>query len=144
MTDANLELQHLWLDIQHQRWQQLPRFFFSYFCYQHQYVDNKNKPCWETARQQLPSSLSASQRQGAIIEPLIPESVIVGLLKTQAKQSALCFEKMVDILEKHLHYVVISSEQKQRLSPTMPAMWYKKEPKTLLDRFEQAGIELLD
>ena len=82
MTDADIELQHLWLEVQTERWQNLPRFLFSYYCYKHNLVSKTNKVCWETARARLPASTSIKERKKAVVEPLVSEETVVGLLKT--------------------------------------------------------------
>lgn len=140
MTDADIELQHLWLEVQAERWQNLSRFLFSYYCYKHDLVSKTNKVCWETARALLPYSKTISERKHAVIEPLIPEDTVVGLLKTISKDGDMSFEMMTNTLDTFLRYVVISKQEKARLKPNMPAIWYQQESKPLMARFELAGI----
>ncbi|ABU71131.1 MAG: hypothetical protein AAGJ90_14365 [Pseudomonadota bacterium] len=140
MTDADIELQHLWLEVQAERWQNLSRFLFSYYCYKHDLVSKTNKVCWETARALLPYSKTISERKHAVIEPLIPEDTVVGLLKTISKDGDMSFEMMTSTLDTFLRYVVISKQEKARLKPNMPAIWYQQESKPLMARFELAGI----
>lgn len=140
MTDADIELQHLWLEVQAERWQNLSRFLFSYYCYKHNLVSKTNKVCWETARASLPCSKTISERKHTIIEPLIPEDTVVGLLKTISKDGDMSFEMMTSTLDTFLRYVVISKQEKAQLKPNMPASWYQQENKSLMARFELAGI----
>ena len=140
MTDADIELQHLWLEVQAERWQNLSRFLFSYYCYKHDLVSKTNKVRWETARALLPYSKTISERKHAVIEPLIPEDTVVGLLKTISKDGDMSFEMMTSTLDTFLRYVVISKQEKARLKPNMPAIWYQQESKPLMARFELAGI----
>ncbi|PMO37931.1 hypothetical protein BCT11_18290 [Vibrio sp. 10N.222.52.B12] len=140
MTDADIELQHLWLEVQAERWQNLSRFLFSYYCYKHNIVSKTNKVCWETARASLPCSKTITKRKHAVIEPLIPEDTVVGLLKTISKDGDMSFEIMVSTLDTFLRYVVISKQEKAQLKPNMPASWYQQESKLLMARFELAGI----
>ena len=112
MTDADIELQHLWLEVQAERWQNLSRFLFSYYCYKHNLVSRTNKMCWETARALLPCSKRISERKHAVIEPLIPEDTVVGLLKTISKDGDMSFEMMTNTLDTFLRYVVISKQEK--------------------------------
>ncbi|HHX8649312.1 hypothetical protein NB532_10770 [Vibrio antiquarius] len=142
MTDADIELQHLWLEVQAERWQSLPRFLFSYYCYKHNLVSKTNKVCWETARANLPASTLIKERKKAVVEPLVPEKTVVGLLKTISKDGEMTFDVMVTTLSTFLHYVVISKEEKAQLKSNMPASWYQQSNKSPLARFEQAGIEL--
>lgn len=140
MTDADIELQHLWLEVQAERWQNLSRFLFSYYCYKNNLVSRTNKMCWETARALLPCSKRISERKHAVIEPLIPEDTVVGLLKTISKDGDMSFEMMTNTLDTFLRYVVISKQEKAQLKPNMPANWYQQEAKPLMTRFELAGI----
>ncbi|MGI9918385.1 hypothetical protein [Vibrio owensii] len=140
MTDADIELQHLWLEVQAERWQNLSRFLFSYYCYKHNLVSKTNKVCWGTARASLPCSNTITERKHAVIEPLIPEDTVVGLLKTISKDSDMSFEMMATTLDTFLRYVVISKQEKAQLKPNMPASWYQQESKPLMARFELAGI----
>ncbi|EDL69212.1 hypothetical protein [Vibrio campbellii] len=140
MTDADIELQHLWLEVQAERWQNLSRFLFSYYCYKHNLVSKTNKVCWETARASLPCSYTITELKHAVIEPLIPEDTVVGLLKTISKDGDMSFEMMKSTLDTFLRYVVISKQEKAQLKPNMPASWYQQESKPLMARFELAGI----
>ncbi|MHA2799920.1 hypothetical protein [Vibrio harveyi] len=140
MTDADIELQHLWLEVQAERWQNLSRFLFSYYCYKHNLVSKTNKVCWETARASLPCSKTITERKHAVIKPLIPEDTVVGLLKTISKDGDMSFEMMASTLDTFLRYVVISKQEKNQLKPNMPASWYQQESKPLMARFELAGI----
>ncbi len=140
MTDADIELQHLWLEVQAERWQNLSRFLFSYYCYKHNLVSKTNKVCWETARTSLPCSKTITERKHAVIEPLIPEDTVVGLLKNNSKYCDMSFLKMVCTHDTFLGYVVISKQEKAQLKPNMPASWYQQETKPLMARFELAGI----
>ncbi|HDM8184882.1 TPA: hypothetical protein P0E26_001574 [Vibrio harveyi] len=140
MTDADIELQHLWLEVQAERWQNLSRFLFSYYCYKHNLVSKTNKVCWETARASLPCSNTITELKHAVIEPLIPEDTVVGLLKTISKDGDMSFEIMASTLDTFLRYVVISKQEKAQLKPNMPAGWYQQESKPLMARFEHAGI----
>ncbi|EKO3783002.1 hypothetical protein V9R59_003778 [Vibrio harveyi] len=140
MTDADIELQHLWLEVQAERWQNLSRFLFSYYCYKHNLVSKTNKVCWETARALLPCSKAITERKHAVIEPLIPEDTVVGLLKTISKDGDMSFEMMASTLDTFVRYVVISKQEKAQLKPNMPASWYQQESKPLMARFELAGI----
>ncbi|AXY02346.1 hypothetical protein D1115_07835 [Vibrio alfacsensis] len=142
MTDADIELQHIWLEVQTERWQNLSRFLFSYYCYQHNLVTKSNKVCWETARANLPVSASIQTRKNAIIEPLIPENAVIGLLKTIHKDGDMTWEAMQKTLNDFLHYVVISKSEKVLLKPNMPANWYQHDHKPVMARFEQAGITI--
>ncbi|MGR5352520.1 hypothetical protein ACPV40_07200 [Vibrio alfacsensis] len=140
MTNADIELQHIWLEVQAQRWQSLSRFFLSYYCYTNNIVSKTNKVCWEIARATLPASTSIKTRNNTIIEPLVPEETIVGLLKAISKDGDMTFDAMTETLNAFLHYVVISKKEKTQLRQSMPTNWYQQQNKPVMMRFEQAGI----
>lgn len=142
MTDADIELQHIWLEVQAERWHNIPRFLFSYYCYKHNLVSKTNKPCWETARNELPASSTIQARKNSVIEPLVAEDTVVGLLKTQSKDGELSFDAVAKTLETFLHYVVISKQEQAKLTPNMPASWYQENEKPLKARFDLAGISV--
>lgn len=140
MTDSDIELQHIWLEVQAQRWQNVARFLFSYYCYQHNLVSKSNKPCWETARNKLPASNAIQTRNNTVIEPLVPEETVVGLLKALSKSGKISFDEMQSTLKQHLHYVVISKQEKAKLKPSMPTDWYQQAHKSVMARFEISDI----
>lgn len=142
MTDADIELQHIWLEVQAERWHNIPRFLFSYYCYKHNHVSKTNKPCWETARNALPTSSSVQARKNSVIEPLVPENAVVGLLKALSKDGEMTFDTMAQTLYEFLHYVVISKQEQAKLKPNMPASWYQEEIRPLKARFDLAGISV--
>lgn len=142
MTDADIELQHIWLEVQTQRWHNIPRFLFSYYCFKHNLVSKTNKPSWETARNELPASSTIQTRKDSVIEPLVPEDTVIGLLKTLSKDGEMSFDTMEQTLNKFLHYVVISKQEKTKLKPNMPASWYQEHDKSLVARFDLASISI--
>ncbi len=143
MTDADIELQHIWLEVQAERWHNISRFLFSYHCYKQGHVSKTNKPCWETARNLLPVSKTIQDRKNCVIEPLVPEEAVVGLLKTLSRDGEMSFDVMADTLNSFLRYVVISKHEQATLKPNMPASWYQGKDKHLLVRFDQAAIVIL-
>ncbi len=142
MTDSDIELHHIWLEIQAERWHNIPRFLFSYYCYTYNHVSKTNKPCWESARNALPASSTVSSRKNSVIEPLVPEDAVVGLLKALSKNGEMSFAAMTQTLREFLHYVVISKQEQAKLKPTMPASWYQENAKPIKARFELAGISI--
>lgn len=142
MTDADIELQHIWLEVQAQRWHNISRFLFSYYCYKHNHVSKTNKPCWETARNTLPASSAAQTRKNCVIESLVPEDTVVGLLKTLSKDGEMSFDAMAQTVQDFLYYVVITKQEQTKLKPHMPASWYQEDQKNLTARFELSGISI--
>ncbi len=142
MTDADIELHHIWLEVQAERWHNIPRFLFSYYCYTNNHVSKTNRPCWETARNALPASSTISTRKNSVIEPLVPEDAVVGLLKALSKDGEMSFDTMAQTLKEFLHYVVISKQEQMKLKPNMPPSWYNESIKPVKARFDHAGISI--
>ncbi|CAE6905727.1 hypothetical protein [Vibrio sp. B1FLJ16] len=142
MTDADIELQHIWLEVQAERWHNISRFLFSYYCYKHNHVSKTNKPCWETARNTLPASSAVQTCKNCVIEPLVPEDTVVGLLKALSKDGEMSFDAMAQTVQDFLYYVVITKQEQTKLKPHMPASWYQEGAKPLMSRFELAGISV--
>ncbi|CAM3002180.1 hypothetical protein QTO01_17185 [Vibrio mytili] len=142
MTDADIELQHIWLEVQAERWHSIARFLFSFYCYKYNHVSKTNKPCWESARNELPASKTIQTRKHCVIEPLIPEETVVGLLKALSKDGDMSFHAMEQTLNEFLHYVVISKSDQAKLKPNMPASWYQESERPVMARFEVAGIPM--
>ncbi|KJY83313.1 hypothetical protein TW81_09980 [Vibrio galatheae] len=61
MTDLDLEFEHIYLEVKAERWQQIERFLFSYYCFREGLVTNNNKPDWETARKNATRSKKVQQ-----------------------------------------------------------------------------------
>ncbi len=150
MTDHLVELQHIYLEIQAERWQHIERFFLPYVCYREHYLTSHNKPDWQVARAHAPKSqrLIASGERGQL-EPLVPYSSVIGLLKSKAREGALSLEDVQSLLDQFLHLVVIceaelSALKLAGLSANMPPNWYRSQNQKSSVRFEQIGSEFKD
>ncbi len=147
MTDVEIELEHIWLEARAERWPQLERFLFSYFCFRHQYLTRHGKPDRRLAEKLCPCSENAELCTETVLEPLVPLDAVQGEIKRYQRDGKLTPSTLRRLLDSLLHYAVISRQQKQRLkdlgySNSMPAIWYQKDEKSITCRFEAAGITL--
>ena len=150
MTDHLVELQHIYLEIQAKRWQHIDRFFLPYICYRDHYVTRNNKPDWQVAREQAPrSQLVTESGKSGVLEPLVPYSSVIGVLKSAAHQDTLSIEQLQTLLDEFLHFVVISDAELAKLKQAglrnnMPTKWYRSQDKRACARFEQIDSQFKD
>ncbi|NAX20476.1 hypothetical protein CAG65_04585 [Vibrio sp. V39_P1S14PM300] len=147
MTDLDIELEHILLEIRAERWNQLDRFLFPYFCFREGYLTKQGKPDWEAARAQSPRSSKIMQVKHACLEPLLPNEALIGELKRHTRDGNLTLASLKRILATALQYAVISKEEKQALSSlgladAMPPEWYRSAERTIHARFDAANIKI--
>ncbi|WP_237668162.1 MULTISPECIES: hypothetical protein [unclassified Vibrio] len=147
MTDLDIELEHILLEIRAERWNQLDRFLFPYFCFREGYLTKQGKPDWEAARAQSPRSSKIMQVKHACLEPLLPNEALIGELKRHTRDGNLSLASLKRILATALQYAVISKEEKQALSSlgladAMPPEWYRSAERTIHARFDAANIKI--
>lgn len=147
MTDVDIELEHMLLEIKIGRWPQLERFLFSYFCYREGFVTHKGKPDWEAARSRVPHSLDVTSAGGGVLEPVVPLQVVIGEIKRYWRDGQLTPSSLRRILDGLLHYANITKHEltalKQAgLANAMPAGWYQSQNKLPLTRFQQLNIKV--
>ncbi|MDP5253559.1 MULTISPECIES: hypothetical protein [unclassified Vibrio] len=143
--DHALELQHIWLEIQAQRWHQIERFLWPLFCYRHGYVTNKGKPCLTSAKARLRRSDNALKSDSVTMIALVPFKAIIGELKKHEKDGNLSFSRMQRVLLHLLDYRLISAAEWQTLislglQHQMPALWYQQKNVNLEIRMALADI----
>ena len=148
MYDEHFELQHILLEIKAERWHAIERFLFPYYCYRHRLVSRQGKPDWNLAREQLPHSSKVTRSKQSVIEPLVPEPSVVGLLKGFWKDNEnITLEQLECLLATWLEYVVISKEELKALKQaglekSMPSEWYQTDQPTIGARFDKVGIKI--
>ncbi|HAS6382884.1 TPA: hypothetical protein RZA60_000064 [Vibrio vulnificus] len=148
MYDTHLELQHILLEVKAERWHAIERFLFPYYCYQHQLLTRQGKPDWLLAREKLPRSSSVITTKQCVIEPLVPEQRIVGLLKAHWKDhEQISLLSLTSLFEQWLHYAVITKDEQASLKEAglenaMPREWYHQEQPSVEARFEKVGIKI--
>ncbi|MFB9215200.1 hypothetical protein [Vibrio sinaloensis] len=147
MTDQQLEFEHIYLEVRAQRWQQIERFLFSYYCYREGFVSANNKPDWESARQNAPRSTAVRNQQEACLEPVVPLKAVVGEIKRYWRDGKLTPASLQRILDSLVHYVSLSqaelaSLKKAGLHNAMPASWYQSEEKLPMARLNAINSTL--
>lgn len=148
MYDSHIELQHILLEVKAERWHAIERFLFPYYCYQHQLLTRQGKPDWNLARDRLPRSVTLSHVAQCVIEPLVPEQSVVGILKSYWKDhEVLTLETLEQLLDRWLVYGVISKSERTKLKEAglenaMPREWYQDEQPSVEARFEKVGIKI--
>ncbi|KXI24317.1 hypothetical protein AS132_02245 [Photobacterium sanguinicancri] len=151
----NLELQHIYMEVNAERFHYLPLFFESYYCHRHGLVTNNDKTDWEGIFKVAPRSLEAqgiTERKRLVREWFLPSSVFIGLLKAMVRDDRLSLAALQTELEQKLFYVVITREEQAKLKQqgglkAMPASYYQVDHRDYsnpLARFHDAGIYLSD
>ncbi|WP_394128530.1 hypothetical protein [Vibrio hepatarius] len=145
MTDLELEFEHIYLEVKSERWHQVERFLFSYFCYKHDYVSKQGKPDWELARKRVTRSTSCTDLKESALEPVVPLSVVIGEIKRYWRDGELTPSNLRRLLDSLIDYVLISKAELQAikkagLQNAMPASWYQSEHKPLLARLSAVAI----
>jgi len=145
MTDLDIEFEHIYLEVKAERWGQLERFLFSYYCYREGFVTSKNKPDWETARAKAPRSTKVQDVRDSALESVVPLTVVTGEIKRYWRDGELTPNSLRRILDSLLHYATISKQEltelkKAGLQNAMPAGWYQSEEREALARLNEVKI----
>lgn len=147
--DCHIELQHLLIEIDYERYANIGSILERFYCYQHNLVTRNNKPDWKQLQLFSTHSKAAKQSKQIICELTLPEDVLIGELKRQAKTQEWNEESLAFFLEKHLAYITITTEQKKHLASLglekrMPVQFYRNgQPlnEVLYLRYQAADIE---
>ena len=128
--NAELELQHIYLEVQAERFHHLRVFMEDYFCFQHGYVTEKGVCDWRKMLPDLPKSRMVIHNMDAKREWLIPCSVIIGLFKVLVRDEYANKENIQAILDCYVGFVLISEQEQQRLKQkgwqsAMPISFYQ-------------------
>lgn len=147
MTDLELEFEHIYLEVKAQRWHQVERFLFNYYCYKHDYLSKQGKPDWELARQSVARSNLCKNLKESALEPVVPLSVVVGEIKRYWRDGELTPSNLRRLLDTLLDYVLISKAELQALKKAglqnaMPACWYQTQERIPSERLTSVGIEI--
>ncbi|EEX92042.1 hypothetical protein VIOR3934_01460 [Vibrio orientalis CIP 102891 = ATCC 33934] len=148
MTNLELEFEHIYLEVKAERWHQIERFLFSYYCYKHDYVSKQGKPDWELARQSVARSTRCKSLKESALEPVVPLSVVIGEIKRYWRDGELTPSNLRRLLDGLIDYVLISKAELQALKKAglqnaMPAYWYQQRTDSIYLRFQSVGIELI-
>ncbi|NLS12687.1 hypothetical protein HGP28_07180 [Vibrio sp. SM6] len=141
LNDIEIEFEHIWREVQHQRWHALERFYFSFACYREGWLGKNGQPCWQSARENAPLSealrdtlschpkassdaevgdnihsyVNRQSTKSAVLEPLIPYTALTGFIKQRVKQETVTRNDLQQILNANLRFMTITRAEKQRL-----------------------------
>ena len=150
---AELELKHIQLELQHNRYQHLRHFVDQYYCYRHGIVKRTGRANWEGVVWKGIVSVSArleSDRKRVVKEHVVPLKVIEDKLRELVQKQRISLEDIAFILKKFTHFGTITKEEDEKLrkvglSRSMPPGFFKKGHRyynDILARYKEAGIQL--
>ncbi|MEC6813495.1 hypothetical protein [Photobacterium toruni] len=152
--NANLELQHIYLEVYSERYSHLRTFLESYYCYQHGLVTKQGKPDWIqifTIGKRTVAAHHIQERKLLVREMMMPLSVITGYLKALVRDDEATIENIQAVIDDHLEYVLMTRAEynalvQAGLKEAMPASYYQPlhdDYRCINARFDAAGITLL-
>jgi len=151
LTNAKIELEHILVEIQNERYNHLRHFMDSWFCYSNGYVVNKDDVCnpnwdfinyreWvsESALLYLNEFTPLDKTTKIIKEHIVPVKEFEKILKKETST-----EGIKEQLKKNLIFAVITNKDEETLNKNgfkekMPDKW--EHP---LDRYKQSNINLI-
>lgn len=150
--NANLELQHIYLEAYSERYFSLGQYFEAYYCYRHNLVTRQGKPDWQQLFAFAKASVQAkacSTRKETIKELVLPVSVMTGKLKALVRDDELSVETIGKLLDEQLDYVILSRSELKKIcllgyENRMPASFYQRgstEYQNPMSRFNLAEIQ---
>ncbi|UTV30319.1 hypothetical protein [Photobacterium atrarenae] len=133
LYDADLELQHLYLEVHAERFHYLEMYLEGYYCYRHQLVTRQGKADWTQIFDYAQRSLAAQRvpdRKQLVRLFRLPLSALTGKLKTLIRDDALTYASLAQCLDEHLDYVILTRAEWQQLKAAglenrMPAGYYQ-------------------
>lgn len=152
--NANIELQHIYLEVYSERYCHLRTFLESYYCYQHGLVTKQGKPDWIQIFNVGKRTVAATQikeRKLLVREMVMPLSVIMGHFKALVRDDEATINSIQAVIDDYLEYVIMTREEynalvQAGLKETMPASYYQplhKDYHCINSRFDVVGITLL-
>lgn len=150
--NANLELQHIYLEVYSERYHSLKQYCEAYYCYRHNLVTPQGKPDWQQVFSFAKASKQAKGckvRKDTIKEMVLPLSVLTGMLKVLVRDDELTIEAIGTLLDENLNYVILSRNEWQSLCQLglenrMPPSFYQPDNPAYQDemsRFNMAEIQ---
>ncbi|MCG3865986.1 hypothetical protein I3259_17960 [Photobacterium sp. Ph5] len=153
--NADLELQHIYIEVQAERYHHLKAFIEAYYCFTHGALTKQDKPDWEAIFDVGIRTTKAEEimdRKLLVRDMLVPLSVLIGYMKVMVRDDVLTIEGLRNLLNEQLKYVVMTREEyadlsKQGLRDAMPISFYQRENKhykQVSARYDVAGITLVE
>lgn len=114
-TNFNIELEHIQLEIKHQRGQHLRHFIDQYFCYKKGYVTKSGKPAWKKIFWNECVSVEAEKNGGKVVkEHIVPISVIKDMLLKLGPNATI--KDIQKILDDFVMFATITKEENETLN----------------------------
>ncbi len=131
--NADLELQHIYLEVYAERYHHLKAFIEAYYCFTHGAVTKNDKPDWEAIFDtglRTTQSCGVMDRKLLVRDMLVPFSVLVGMMKVMVRDDDLTIDGLRQLLDEKLQYVILKRVEysrlvKQGLKEAMPAGFYQ-------------------
>jgi len=116
--NAELELQHIELELRNERAQHLRHFVDQYYCYKHGFVNRNGHANWEAIVWKGLVSVEArglGDRKKVVKEHVVPLKVVRGLLIELATTGNLSCTSIASLLDLHVRFATISKREDQLL-----------------------------
>lgn len=150
---AKLELKHIQLEMQHNRYQHLRHFIDQYYCYRHGIVKRTGRAHWDNVVWKGIVSVAArseTDRKRVVKEHVVPLKVIETRLRELAAEGKTSLDAIAAVLEKLTHFGTITKEEdaklrKARLIKAMPEGFFQRDHRyynDILARYKEVGIVL--
>lgn len=148
--NCDIELEHIQIEIKHQRGQHLRHFIDQYFCYKHRYVTSTGKPAWKKIFWNEYVSEEAQNKGGKVTkEHIVPLSVLKSMLLNLGSKPKISDIK--EILDNYVCFATITKDENKKLNDAgfnkkMPSCCYEngrlKECFDKFCRYKKAGIKI--
>ena len=151
--NADLELDHIQLELSHGRTQHLRHFVDQYYCYSNGYVNRNGRADWGKIFWSGHVSVAASQVEDkslVVKEHVIPLKVITRLLYELVHKGKVTKDAIKKILETYLIFATITKDENQKLrevkfNSAMPECFQNAgclEHTDFFCRYHKAGIKM--
>lgn len=147
-NNCNIEIEHIRLEIKHQRGQHLRHFIDQYFCYKNGYVTKNHKPAWKKIFWNEYVSIEAENNGGKVVkEHIIPIDVIKKMLMNLGPKATI--KQIEKILYDFVLFATITKDEDKKLNNAglkskMPSDCYEngklKKDFNKFSRYEKVGI----
>lgn len=132
--NANIELQHIYLEVYNERYHHLGAFIEAYYCHRHGLVTKQGKPDWLQIFTKGTRTLAAAaivERKRLVRDLVVPLTVIVGYLKTLVRDDRLSLDTIKKVLDHYVIYIIMTRYEHEQLvnaglKNVMPASYYQE------------------
>ena len=151
LQNAQIELEHIELELRYQRTCHLRHFIDQYYCYKNNYLTRNGRASWERIIWRGFVSIDAAQissRKEVVKEHVVPIKVIANILLSQSESCILNTQEIASILDRYVVFATISKREDQllrnaKLNSQMPAGFWEKGHdlyNDLFARYKVVGI----